>query len=519
MDQQQQQVVVILIVLLLCCSGFNINVGASNHLKLSTKLIHIFSINEAKPMPMPKRNSFEYYQLLLTNDFNKHQFDLVKPSNGTTTFFFGNDFFWLHYTWIDIGTPNLSFLVALDAGSDLSWLPCDCIQCAPFSDILYTHYLDRGLSEYKPDASNTSKQLSCSHQLCDLSADCKSPKDPCPYVAEYQSQGTSSSGFLVQDELHLTSISEHTPQQSVKVPVILGCGRKQSGEYLNGAAPDGLMGLGPGGISIPSLLARKGITRDSFSICFNENNTGRILFGDLGPSSQQFTPFISTQGKYVAYLVQVDHPCVGSSCFNQLGFQALVDSGSSFTYLPTQVFNRIGLEFDKQINASRRNIESSTGFKYCYSVSSAELVDIPTLRFVFSMNQSFLIRSSTISVYSDGKESICLPLQPTDLDYENFMTGYNMVFNRENWTFGWSHSTCPDVGDKSRLHLNPPPDGGSPVPLPANEQQSTTNTTGVPPAFAGKSSSKSSAALFVLTPFVLYLRSSLLLLLVFLAHI
>lgn len=43
----------------------------------------------------------------------------------------------LHYTWIDIGTPNVSFLVALDAGSDLLWVPCDCIRCAPLSASYY----------------------------------------------------------------------------------------------------------------------------------------------------------------------------------------------------------------------------------------------------------------------------------------------------------------------------------------------------------------------------------------------
>lgn len=44
----------------------------------------------------------------------------------------------LHYTWIDIGTPNVSFLVALDVGSDLLWVPCDCIQCAPLSASYYS---------------------------------------------------------------------------------------------------------------------------------------------------------------------------------------------------------------------------------------------------------------------------------------------------------------------------------------------------------------------------------------------
>lgn len=40
--------------------------------------------------------------------------------------------------WIDIGTPNVSFLVALDAGSDLLWVPCECVQCAPLSASYYS---------------------------------------------------------------------------------------------------------------------------------------------------------------------------------------------------------------------------------------------------------------------------------------------------------------------------------------------------------------------------------------------
>lgn len=40
--------------------------------------------------------------------------------------------------WIDIGTPKVSYLVALDAGSDLFWVPCDCVQCAPLSSSYYS---------------------------------------------------------------------------------------------------------------------------------------------------------------------------------------------------------------------------------------------------------------------------------------------------------------------------------------------------------------------------------------------
>lgn len=35
----------------------------------------------------------------------------------------------LHYAEVKVGTPAVSYLVALDTGSDLFWLPCDCVNC------------------------------------------------------------------------------------------------------------------------------------------------------------------------------------------------------------------------------------------------------------------------------------------------------------------------------------------------------------------------------------------------------
>ncbi|KAK7255346.1 hypothetical protein RIF29_28754 [Crotalaria pallida] len=54
-------------------------------------------------------------------------------------------------------------------------------------------------------------------------------------------------------------------------------GRKQSGGYLDGGAPDGALGLGLGSISVPSLLAKAGLVPNSFSIYLNENESGRLF--------------------------------------------------------------------------------------------------------------------------------------------------------------------------------------------------------------------------------------------------
>lgn len=71
---------------------------------------------------------------------------------------------------------------------------------------------------------------------------------------------------------------------------------KQSGGYLDGVAPDGLIGLGFGEISVPSILAKAGLVRNSFSMCFTEDDSGRIFFGDLGPATQQSTSFLPLDG-------------------------------------------------------------------------------------------------------------------------------------------------------------------------------------------------------------------------------
>ncbi|VVA13749.1 PREDICTED: aspartic [Prunus dulcis] len=506
-------------------------VNGSLSLTLSSKLVHRFSEeamavwesrrgDNASLKPWPKRNSLNYFQLLLQSDLKRQKLKLgskyehLFPSEGSQTLFFGNELDWLHYTWIDIGTPNVSFMVALDAGSDLLWVPCDCIQCAPLSASYYDT-LDRDLNEYSPSLSRTGKQLSCSHQLCKSTTNCKGPEEPCPYIVQYKSDDTASSGFLIEDVLHLTSASKNSTPSSVQASVVFGCGRKQSGGYLEGAAPDGVMGLGPGEISVPSVLAKAGMIQNSFSLCFDDNGSGRILFGDQGNLAQHSTPFLPAAGKYVNYFVGVERLCVGSSCLKQTGFQALVDSGSSFTYVPTEVYKKIVFEFDKQVNATRINLQQSP-WKYCYNVSSWELLSIPTIKLMFPLNQSFLVHKPVFSESLNQKYTIfCLTLLRTDDDYgvigQNFMVGYRMVFDRENLKLGWSIANCEDNGNGKRVNPTPS-NNGSTSQLPTSEQQSIPNTHAVAPATARNAPSKSSVAASRQIPLLLCLTSSLLLL-------
>lgn len=83
------------------------------------------------------------------------------------------------------------------------------------------------------------------------------------------------------------------------------CGSKQTGVYLDGIAPDGLMGLKPGEISVMSLLSKSGLVPHSFSFCYDKSYSGRLYFGDQGPASQKSTSFVHLKGEryVVAFMI------------------------------------------------------------------------------------------------------------------------------------------------------------------------------------------------------------------------
>lgn len=104
-------------------------------------------------------------------------------------------------------------------------------------------------------------------------------------------------GFVVKDQLScLLKVFTNLFYHVVIFLFKYRCGMKQSGGYLDGVAPDGLLGLGLSKISIPSFLSKAGLIQNSFSLCFDEDNSGRIFFGDQGPATQQSTPFLKLNG-------------------------------------------------------------------------------------------------------------------------------------------------------------------------------------------------------------------------------
>ncbi|EYU24232.1 hypothetical protein MIMGU_mgv1a022172mg, partial [Erythranthe guttata] len=166
----------------------------------------------------------------------------------------------LHYSFIRVGTPAKEFFVALDTGSDIFWLPCDCTNCA------HNFYLAKGtkieLNVYSPSNSTTSTPVPCNSTKCGPTRGCSTMYNACSYEISYGD--TSSTGILVDDVLHLGTITN--PQDPVDVPITFGwilyilcfrCGKNVTGYFLDSAAINGVCGLNMDSISVPSILANK----------------------------------------------------------------------------------------------------------------------------------------------------------------------------------------------------------------------------------------------------------------------
>ncbi|KAJ0231239.1 Eukaryotic aspartyl protease family protein [Hirschfeldia incana] len=502
--------------------------------KFSFEVHHMFSDAVKQTLGLdnlvPEKGSMEYFKVLAHRDQLIRGRGLASNNEEpTVTFMRGNrtvgiDLLGsLHYANVSVGTPATWFLVALDTGSDLFWLPCNCgATCIrDLEDIGLPRSIPLNL--YSPNASSTSSSIRCSDKRCFGSRGCSSPASICPYQIQYLSSNTSTRGTLVQDVLHL--IKEDDDLEPIKANVTLGCGQRQTGLLQLGFAVNGLLGLGMQDYSVPSVLANANIIANSFSMCIGNiiDVIGRISFGDKGYSDQQETPLVPVKPS-PTYAVDVTEVTVGGE---DLGVKllALVDTGTSFTHLLETEYDLVTKTFDGQVKDKRRPIDPKIPFEFCYDLSpNTTTIYFSKIIMTFGGGSRMLLRNPLFSVFNEnGGGMYCLGiLKSVDFKLniigQNFLSGYRIVFDRERMVLGWKPSNCYD--DESLEATPPPPEIEAPpprlsAPLPSPPPPPLVTTATPPPLDPRNSTGNGSGGAANLSP----LSSQILLLLPVLAFL
>ncbi|XP_078161342.1 aspartyl protease family protein 1-like isoform X2 [Carex rostrata] len=430
------------------------------------------------PEKTPK-GSAEYYKELVRHDraLLSRRGRSLAATDDVYSFVPGNDTMrisslgYLHYALVTVGTPNQTFLVALSTGSELFWLPCNCKQCAPDTSPLYGNLT---LSTYNTNESSTSKEILCGSSQCNLPTNlggtCTGTSNNCPYSIMYSSNNTSSSGFLVEDVLYLAK--GDTGVDTVTIPIVFGCGEVQTGTFLDEAAPNGLMGLGIDNMSIPTILAKKGLISDSFSMCFGSDGSGRLNFGDTGSSNQSVTA-LNINNNSPNYNISIEGMVIGNTT-TETSFTARVSSGASCSYMSDQIYKEFTTTFTEQVKETRLS-DPSLPFEYCYTLSAGDTEAVlPEVSFTTKGGSNFPVLDPIVYLSSKTSQEptgYCLAVVPgndTNVIGQNFLTGLRVVFNREKMVLGWEKYDCYGT----ELSTAPPTDKNASPPPPTDKNAS-----------------------------------------------
>ncbi|CAH2064398.1 unnamed protein product [Thlaspi arvense] len=422
---------------------------------------------------LPEMGTLEYYNALVHRDRGRR---LTSNNNQTTVSFAQGDstqeISFLHYANVTVGTPAQWFLVALDTGSHLFWLPCNCN-----SSCVRSMETDQGerikLNVYNPRISTSSSKVLCNSTLCSSRNRCVSPLSDCPYRIRYLSPGSRSTGVLVEDVIHMST----EEGEAKDARITFGCSESQLGLFQK-AAVNGIMGLGIADIAVPNMLAKTGVASNSFSMCFGPNGTGTISFGDKGSSDQLETP-LTLIPDLPFYDVSITKFKVGSVTVD-IEFSAVFDSGTAVTWLLEPYYTSLTTNFHLHITDKRLPASVKSPFEFCYIITSASDEDkLPSISFemeggaVFNVISPILVFDTT-----NGGQVYCLAVlkeDTADLNIigQNFMTNYRIIHDRERMILGWKESDCNDKNGVRGPTASAKPPSLSPTPSPRTGNPST----------------------------------------------
>ncbi|XP_027364667.1 aspartic proteinase CDR1-like [Abrus precatorius] len=254
---------------------------------------------------------------------------------------------------ISLGTPPIEVIGIADTGSDLTWTQClPCIKC-----------YNQAIPLFDPGHSSSYLTIPCTSKICNAldTSNCNRNISTCGYSYSY-GDGSRTAGNLAAETLTLGTSSSNPI--SLK-NIVFGCGHNTTGIF--DASGSGIVGLGGGELSLVSQLGTQFGTK-KFSYCLiptSSNSTSKISFGNdavvSGPSVV-ITPIVTKVATF--YYLTLEAFTIGNQRIpfvikdgtetrSSVEGNIIIDSGTTLTILPLNVYNDMVSALDKVITAKK----------------------------------------------------------------------------------------------------------------------------------------------------------------------
>ncbi|KAF8091698.1 hypothetical protein N665_0438s0027 [Sinapis alba] len=291
---------------------------------------------------------------------------------------------------IYFGSPPIKQLLLLDTGSSLTWIQCfPCSRC--FDQNLYPKYWPKNSKTYR-------------EQMCETDT------GKCPYNVTYLDKSVVK-GTVAQE---LVTVDKLDGGYERLYGVYFGCTEHSEGTSFIGT---GILGLGVGMISIIGEFGYK------FSFCLgrisDKRSNHNLILGD-GANIQGHPMVINiTRGHYYFSLesiiverkILLDHPV-----------QVLVDTGSTMSYIPTNVYYYFVDEFEEIIGRPASYMPD-----LCYKADDIEGLDTFDVGFIFAGGAQLSVNVHNIFLPTGPPGHLCLAIKNNKGSFSDIIIGATSI--------------------------------------------------------------------------------------------
>ena len=360
----------------------------------------------------------------------------------------------LSYYYLDlyIGNSFHKQSYIIDTGSSITTSPCKplCTNCGKHKNTYY-------------DLQSITSILPCDSTECSTVSSHCNERSQCGFSITY-TEGSELRGVYINEVIHFTPNTSSSTTTNIAIPI--GCTTKETHLFASQLA-DGIIGLSNANESIISTLYNKGIiSKNIFTICLSEHG-GYFALSEVDTKYHKnsfitYIPLYNSDDPF--YTVNIRKVTVGDRYSITLNVNknfAIIDSGSTLTYMPVVYYNNIITYINEFIcvdNACGKPY-TDTHLGLCYEFISdinlynAVTTQWPSITFAFDNNVRFIwnaenyyYNSSNVLTNGTSLYKACIGFVGTKEDRfilgANWMKGKDMVFDREQQRIGFVDAFC-----------------------------------------------------------------------------
>lgn len=373
---------------------------------------------------------------------------------------------------LSFGKPPQTIPFLLDTGSSLVWFPCTsryfCTDCD------FPNINPKKIPSFIPKLSSSTKIVGCKNPKCswifgpnvlsrcqDCSPSSQNCSQACPtYILQYGSGSTI--GLLLSETLDF-------PEKTIP-DFLVGC------SIFSNRQPSGIAGFGRGLESLPSQLGLSKFSHCLLSRRFDDTTESSDLVLYRGHGSAKtpglsYTPFhknpITNNSAFREYYyVTLRKVIVGGKAV-KIPYQFLVpgadgnggtvvDSGTTFTFMESPIFEPVAREFVTQMaNYSRAlDVEARSGLRPCFNIADRKTVNFPDLTFQFKGGAKLALPFVNYFALAGNTSVVCLTIMTDSVVGPGLAGGPAIIFGNfqqqnfyveydlENERFGFRQKNC-----------------------------------------------------------------------------